>query len=203
MAQGFFLWRKDLFDILAAQNAFAKLLDIEYEFILGRKNKNITLNVEFQKSHFFHIAGLQHLTDLPRLKLAAEKIYNLLESGGISAGYIESSRNYDSIKERISLLPKLEQIFDSNDTIFKYNAALQAFSVIEAEFLLKNEIEKMPIFTFLSKEKNGKYFCKSFFPDNRKDYSDGQTKWTVLFKKKLVKSENKETVLYRHRNFKI
>ena len=44
MAQGFFLWRKDLFDILAAQNAFAKLLDIEYEFILGRKNKNITMD---------------------------------------------------------------------------------------------------------------------------------------------------------------
>ena len=35
---------KELPDILAAQNAFAKLLDIEYEFILGRKNKNITMD---------------------------------------------------------------------------------------------------------------------------------------------------------------
>jgi len=192
---------KKLPDILTAQNAFKNLLDIEYEFVLGRKNKNVSLKVEFHKAHFFHIAGLQHLTDLPRLKLLTESVYNLLESGGISASYIESSRNYDSIKERISLLPKLEQIFDSNDTVFKYNPALQAFSVIQAEFLLKNEIEKMPIFVFLSKNKNGKYFCKSFFPDKRKDYSEGQTKWTVLFKKKILKSENKETVLHRHRNF--
>ena len=97
---------KILPDIHTAQNAFAKLLDIEYEFILGRKNKNITLNVEFQKAHFFHIAGLQHLTDLPRLKLSTEAIYNLLENGGISASYIESSRNYDSIKNGLRFYRK-------------------------------------------------------------------------------------------------
>ena len=91
--------------------------------------------------------------------------------------------------------------FDSNDTIFKYNPALQAFSVIEADFLLKNEIDSVPIFAFLSKDKCGKYFCRSFFPDLKKDYAEWQTKWTVLFKKKIVKSENREIILYRHRNF--
>ena len=76
------------------------MLDLEYEFILGRKNKNIKLSVEFQKRHFFHLAGLQYLKDLPRIAFSTEMIYEQLESGEISSNYIESSINYDSIKSR-------------------------------------------------------------------------------------------------------
>ena len=144
MVQGFFFCGGIMANIIDAQNAFSKLLDIE----------------------------------------------------------IESSQNYNYIKDRVIHLPFLEQIFDSNDTIFKYNPALQAFSVIEADFLLKNAINQIPVFVFLSKDKNEKYFCKSFFTDTKKDYAERQTKWTVLFKKKIIKSSNTETVLYKHKNFK-
>lgn len=188
-------------NIIDAQNAFSKLLDVEYEFILGRKGKSVTLRVEFQKYHFFHIVGLQYLRDLPKLAISAEDVYNQIEAGQLSASYIESSRNYDYIKSRINYLSYIEQIFDSNDTVFKYNPALQVFSIIEADFLLKNEINQMPIFVFLSKGKNEKFFCKSFFPETKKDYAERQTRWTVLFKKKIVKSTNTETVLYKHKNF--
>ena len=190
-------------NIVDAQNAFAKLLDIEYQFVLGRKDKTVSLTIEFQKYHFFHLAGLQYLKDLPRLKIPAEEVYNQIESGQVSVNYIESSNNYNYIKGRIEYLPSLEYIFDSNDTIFKYNPELQAFSVIEADFLLRNEINKVPIFVFLSKGKNEKYFCKTFFPQGKKDYTERQTKWTVLFKKKIVKSTNTETVLYKNKNFEI
>lgn len=190
-------------NISDAQNTFSKLLDIEYEFILGRKGKSVVLRVEFQKLHFFHLAGLQYLRDLPRLAIPAEEVYNQLESGQLPVSYIESSQNYDFIKGRIDYLIYLEQIFDSNDTIFKYNPVLQAFSVIEADFLMKNEINQIPVFVFLSKGKNEKFFCKSFFPESKKDYSERQTKWTVLFKKKIVKSTNTETVLFKNKNFEI
>lgn len=190
-------------NIVDAQKSFSKLLDIEYQFVLGRKDKNISFSIEFQKYHFFHIAGLQYLRDLPRLAVSAEEVYNQLELGHLPISYIESSKNYNYIKGRIDYLPRLEYIFDSNDTIFKYNPVLQAFSVIEADFLLRNEINKIPIFVFLSKGKNEKYFCKSFFPQEKKDYAERQTKWTVLFKKKIVKSINTESILYEHKNFKI
>ena len=188
-------------NILVAQNAFSKLLDIEYEFVLGRKNKSVSLVIEFQKFHFFHIAGLQHLRDLPKLAISAEEVYNQIETGQLSVDYIESSKDYASISRRITYLPMLEQIFDSNDTIFKYNPALQAFSVIEADFLLKNTLDKIPVFVFLSKGKNQKYFCRSFFSDTKKDYAERQTKWTVLFKKKIIKPENKQIVLFKHKSF--
>lgn len=190
-------------NILDAQKAFSKLLDIEYQFVLGRKDKTVTLTIEFQKYHFFHLAGLQYLKDLPGLFIPAEKVYNQIESGQLPVSYIESSNNYNYVKGRVEYLPSLEYIFNSNDTIFKYNPELQAFSVIEADFLLRNEINKVPIFVFLSKDKNEKYFCKTFFPQEKKDYTERQTKWTVLFKKKIVKSTNTETVLYKNKNFEI
>ena len=190
-------------NILDAQKAFSKLFDIEYQFVLGRKDKTISLTIEFQKYHFFHLAGLQYLKDLSRLFIPAEGVYNQIESGQLPVSYIESSNNYDYIKGRVEYLPTLEYIFDSNDTIFKYNPELQAFSVIEADFLLRNEINKVPIFVFLSKDKNKKYFCKTFFPQGKKDYTERQTKWTVLFKKKIVKSTNTETVLYKNKNFEV
>lgn len=190
-------------NILDAQKAFSKLLDIEYQFVLGRKDKTVSLTIEFQKYHFFHLAGLQYLKDLSRLFIPAEGVYNQIESGQLPVSYIESSNNYDYIKGRVEYLPTLEYIFDSNDTIFKYNPELQAFSVIEADFLLRNEINKVPIFVFLSKDKNEKYFCKTFFPQGKKNYTERQTKWTVLFKKKIVKSTNTETVLYMNKNFEM
>lgn len=188
-------------DIYTALSAFKNLLDFEYEFVLGRKNKTVTLIVEFQKLHFFHIAGLQHLKDLPRLAVSTDKVFDMLEAGTLSVNYIESSIYYDLISDRVDYLPCLEQIFDSNDTIFKYNPSLQAFSVIEADFLMKNVIKQVNVFTFLSKDKNGKYFCRSFFPDMKKDYSENQTNWTVLLKKKICKSTGVVNELYRHRNY--
>lgn len=197
MAQSFFiLKRRNLADIINALNSFERLLDLEYQFVLGRKNKLITLTVEFQKLHFFHLAGLQYLKDLPRLAFSAESIFEQLKTGEISYTYIESSRNYAFIKKRIEHLPRLEEVFDSNDTIFRYNSSLQAFSVIESDFLMKNTTKSTNLFTFLSKGKNGKYFCKSFFSDDKKDYSERQTRWTVLLKKKIHKSAKIEEILY-------
>ena len=94
-------------------------------------------------------------------------------------------------------------IFESNKTVFRYNSALQVFSLIEADFLLKTDVKNRNVFTFLKKDKNGKYFCKSFFPQLDKDYSEKQAVWTVLLKKKITKSTGTEQLLYCHPNYKI
>ena len=62
---------------------------------------------------------------------------------------------------------------------------------------MKNEVKSRNVFIFLSQDKStGKYFCRSFFPQTDKDYSIGQTNWTLLYKKKIQKSTGIETVLY-------
>ena len=185
-------------DILTAAKSYTNLLDIEYQIILGKKNKNITFSIFFEEVHFFHLSGLQYLKDLSRvLTESREQIFRKILRGTLTVQQIESSQYYSEIKDRIEYLAFLEQIIDSNRTIFKYNPKLEAFSAIQADFLLKNEVQTRNVFAFLSQEKsNGKYFCRSFFPQIDKDYSIGQTNWTLLYKKKIQKSTGQETVLY-------
>ncbi len=124
-------------------------------------------------------------------------LFQKILHGTITANEIESSQYYQKINDRIEYLAFLEQIMDSNKTVFKYNPQIQTFSVIQSDFLLKNEINARNVFTFLSLDKSsGKYFCRSFFPQTDKDYSKNQTNWTLLYKKKIKKSTNEGITLY-------
>ena len=198
MARGFFFfWGNIMGDILKSARAYEKLLDVEYQFILGRKNKIITLAVSFDAMNFFHLAGFQYLADMPDiLRSRRDIIFNKLLNGIITPKQISLSKFYNQIKDRIEYLEFLEEVFDSNKTIFKYNSQTRAFSMIESEFLMKTEVNSRNVFTFLSEDKsNGKYFCRSFFPQTDRDYSLGQTNWALLYKKKIHKSTGKEFVL--------
>ena len=199
---GLFLLGEPMTDILQAAQAYKQLLDVEYQILLGKKNTNITLSVTFDETHFFHLAGLQYLKDRARhFNESRNSIFRKILKGSISKTQLESSQFYPQIKSRIECLAFLEQIMDSNKTIFKYNPKLESFSAIQADFLLKNEIQARNIFTFLSEDKSsGKYFCRSFFSQTDKDYSIGQTNWTLLYKKKIHKSTGEEYVLHDRLN---
>jgi len=107
-----FLFGETMADILLAARSYAKLLDVEYHI----------LSINFEKLHFYHLAGLHYLKDLA-----------------------------DALKGDRGIV--FEKIL------------------------------------------NGKYFCRSFFPQMDKDYSLGHTNWTVLYKKKINKSEHTECIL--------
>ena len=95
------------------------------------------------------------------------------------------------------LLPLLESMLDSNDTIFKYNRKRNIYSVIKADYIMKNKMEERDVFLFLAQNgEGGKYFCRSFFPENKMDYTKNQASWTLLYKKKITLSTGKEEILY-------
>ena len=184
-------------NILDAVKVFNKLLDIEYEIILAKKDKKVQLNVVFQKEHCHHLLGLHYLTDRESLNKDRAMIFDKILSGKITANFIESSQFYSKIKDRVHYLAQLESIFDSNDTVFKYDEKENILtSQITGEYLMKNIVESRNIFTFLDKTKDGKYYCRSFFPQSFKDYSYRQKNWTVLSKKKIFKKFGEAIVLY-------
>ena len=152
-------------DITDCINAFVPLLHTEYEIILGRKGVAVTIRLAFDKKDCFHLMGLQYLKDYPELNRDRGKIFDELAEGIISVDKLEASVFYHKIKERINFLPLLEDILDSNDTIFRYNKKANIYSVIDADYLLKNNMESRNIFLFLSKKKDDTYFCISFFPE--------------------------------------
>ena len=49
---------------------------------------------------------------------------------------------------------------------------------------MKNNIEERNLYLFLACGADKKYFCKSFFPEEKTDYTRNQASWTMLYKKK-------------------
>lgn len=177
--------------------AFGKLLDKEYHLVLGRKNISVSLEINFDKKECFHLMGLQYLTDRPELVHDRGKIFDAISEHRITAEHLQSSDLYYKIADRVDMLPLLESMIDSNDTIFKYNRKRNAYSVIKADYIMKNKMEERNIFLFLAENgEDGKYFCRSFFPEKRMDYTKNQASWTLLYKKKITLSTGKEEVLY-------
>ena len=183
--------------------AFSRLLDKEYHLVLGRKNVSVSLQINFDKKECFHLMGLQYLTDRPELVHNREKIFDALYKHQITAEHLQSSDLYYKIADRVDILPLLECIMDSNDTIFKYNRKLNTYSVIKADYIMKNQVEGKNIFLFLAKgNEEGRYFCRSFFPQNKMDYTKNQALWTLLYKKKITISSGKEEILYNRLKYK-
>lgn len=184
-------------NIIDAVKVFSKLLDIEYEIILAKKNKKVQLNVVFQKEHCHHLLGLQYLEDREALNKDRAMIFDKILSGQITPDFIESSQFYPKIKERVHYLSMLESIFDDNGTIFKYDEKENILtSQIKGDYLMSNSVDSRNIFTFLSKNDDEMYYCRSFFPQTFKDYSYRQKKWTVILKKKIFKKFGESIVLY-------
>ena len=183
-------------NILDCVNAFEALLDTRYKLVLGRKGVAVSLCVEFDKKDCYHLVGLQYLKDRPELSRDRGKVFDEIISGKISLEKIESSVFYEHIRERIEYLPYLEELFDNNDTIFKYNQRTNSFSLIQADYLMKNRIHEKNIFIFLSENTEGKFFCRSFFSERVKDYTKNQISWKLLYKEKIKKSTSEIVVLY-------
>lgn len=182
--------------VLDCVTSFIHLLSTEYEIILGRKSVAVKLIITFDKKDCFHLMGLQYLTDRPELRRDRGKVFDDIKNGIIKKEQIESSDFYHKIQDRVHFLPLLEQILDSNDTIFKYNKKANVYSMIEADYLMKNCIENRNLFLFLSNSKGNHYFCRSFFPQEKMDYTKKQASWTLLYKKKKNLRDGTECILY-------
>lgn len=101
------------------------------------------------------------------------------------------------IENRFVPLSHIEQIFDDNKLIFRYNEKRQQFSLIEADYLLSTPFSGNDIHIFLEKkEDSGLYFCRSFFPKEQKDYTVGQPRFTLLFKEKITVSTGEKIIQY-------
>ena len=166
--------------------AFEKILDIQYRMIVGRKGKAVELLVGFSMLDFHHLMGLGKLKDLRLATMNRETVFKEIMSGKISYEVIAKSRYIHLIENRFQPLMHIEQLFDDNRLVFRYNPKLNQFSLIEANYLLTSPYEENDIYIFLAKNKEAnRYFCRSFFPKEQKDYTKGQAVYTLLYKEKI------------------
>ena len=58
--------------------------------------------------------------------------------------------------------------------------------MIEADYLMKNHMDGKNLFLFLSNARDDSYFCRSFFPEEKMDYTKNQASWTLYIRKKEI-----------------
>ena len=177
--------------------AFEHLLDIKYHIIIGRKGKMTELNLLFEPTEFHHLIGLHKLHDLRLARGNREKVFSQILAGNISIEDLKKSRYFSIIQKRLKPLGQIENLLDSNRLVFRYNAKLQSFSLIEAEYLLSTPYESTDIYIFLDQRPEpNSFFCRSFFPEEEKDYTKGQAIYTMLKKEKITRSTGDILIQY-------
>ena len=169
--------------------AFQRLINTQYEIIIGRKGQLSKIIIDFSETEFVHLAGLHKLVDNDFLRTASrKKVFDYALRGKISYDTLTKSENFDFVKERIEYFEFLEDMLDSNSIVFRYNENRNVFSLIKADYLLQSEHIGRDIYIFLDKLENSEvHFCRSFFPKGDKDFTVGQAKFTMLYKRKINK----------------
>ena len=189
--------QQDFDKLRNAAERFSALFDTRYHIIIGRKGKAVELTVEFSAVDFHHLMGLGKLKDLRIASQNRESVFANILNGSITYSSICKSRYIEQIENRFSPLSHIEQLFDDNRIIFRYHKKKNSFSLIEADFLLSTPFSGNDIYIFIKeKDAAGRFFCRSFFPKEKKDYTAGQPQFTLLLKEKITVSTGARLVQY-------
>lgn len=178
--------------------AFRRLMNYQYVIKLGRKGQIYNFVIDFQNQDFFHLIGLQKLTDLRFLKRSSEYIFNNCLKGNLTYPMLKKSKYFTELGYRFDCFNLLENILDNNELIFKCNInSMRIYSTIRADYLLQNKKDDLNFYIFTEQRTNSDtQFCKSFFENSEKDYSKGQTKMTLLYKEKINKTTGESKIQF-------
>lgn len=178
--------------------AYRNLLSTQYNIIMGRKGKKHNISLVFEKEHFQHLIGLHKIVDNDFLRSSNRaKIYDSVLDGTITYDVISKSPYFKEMRNRIELFCELENLLDSENIIYNFNEKNAGFSLIKAKYLVNSRLDSKEIYIFIDKIKDDeKYFCRSFFPKEEKDYTKGQTKLTLLYKEKVNLYTNEKIIQY-------
>lgn len=178
--------------------SFSKLFHIKYKIILGRRGNAYEIVIGFEPFDFPHLIGLHKLTDIINGHFSNESMFAKCLSGEITCDRISRSVNFSQLGNRFEYFDRIEEMLDSNDTIYKCNEqTLRQFSQIKADYQLKNNCDELTFYLFLQQRKmDNTFFCKSFINDDVTDYTYRQTKMTLLYKEKINTTTGETTVQY-------
>lgn len=180
--------------------AFDRLTQYHYHFVIGRKGQTLKFAVSFDRSDFHHLAGLHKLKDNVRLQTGQRStIFQDILDGKYPLERIKHSVYFSEMEQRLIPLAHLEEFMDSNEIIFRYNEKANRFSAIQADYLLQNDVEQLPVYVFLAHRTGQEtYVCRTLFPKIDKDYTVGQPKYTLLQKEKCNLITGEIIVQYDH-----
>ena len=191
--------------ILECAKNFEKLLDISYECVVSKSRKAQRFVIDFKPTDFYHLAGLQYLTDIDigrnRSKILTDILNGKVTDKELSKSAMfkrmETSR-FD-IPSRIRALRYLEDYIDANNYIYIYSLKNEYStpSLINADYVIKSSsrVSRKEAYIFLRKrQETDNYLVVSFFVKGNERYGGQNLYWLS----KTKKTGDEVKVLYRH-----
>ncbi len=165
---------------------FEHLIPYQYHIVIGRKGKLLEFTISFEPPDFHHLAGLHKLRDNVRFQTGKRAdIMKEILTCRLTLSHAQQSIYFPQMEPRLLPLSMLESYLDSNQIIFRYNSKANNFSSIQADYLLQNNQKDIPIYLFLTKRSGqNTHVCRTLFPQDKKDYTQGQPRYTLLKKEK-------------------
>lgn len=196
-------WRMNMSDILYdAAIEYKKLEKTIYRIIVGRKGHLYPIILHFPPESFFHLAGLQHLTDLTYPSTNRERIYKEILKKNFTISNIEKSIFYEKwfIEERLNSFTYLKDMIEGDSITYLINAKRYiAYTTIKADYLCEHKGNPDILYLFLVMERHQPIFkneCKgcSLFKKHDYDYTNGTAKTATLLIEKEEKGKEKVTI---------
>ena len=188
---------------------FKKLQNCKYQFVVSKKRKTRKIVLNFLESDFFHLAGLQYLTDISIPKNRKDILKNIVEKRKITdlmlqkSQFFTNSQTNKNIKSRIEELRFLEEYLDTDNYIRIYSIRNLKYlsSNINAEYIIESRLggAKYSVYIFLRerKEMPGTYGVVSFFKKEKVTYGGDNLYW--LLKEKIC--DGYALTLYKHPDY--
>lgn len=177
---------------------FERLTGCQYRFTLGRKGKLKEIILGFGEPDFHHLVGLHKLRDISIARKNRQTVFRDILAGRITYQAIEKSIFVDESRLRLEAFQFIEDLLDGEQLVFRFNKKVLPYSSIDGKFLMKmGDGNAFSIsFLFIDKEDCGNYFCRSFFPMERTDYTKNQMQYTLLKKEKIYLDSGKIIIQY-------
>ena len=188
-------------DLQECAFAFSRLFDFRYRIIIGRKQIQREIILQFSPSEFHHLIGLHYLKDLDYfMKTDKNTIFSDILEGRKCLKDVHKSFYYESIADRIREFSKIiSDLFDVSKIVFKYVNPVYLGSNLQAEYLIKCVSHTGTIsFLFLDKDEENQetHFCRSFFVYSIRDYSKNQSSFIVIYIEKTnLQTQEVEIIL--------
>lgn len=194
--------------IYEAAAKYVALEQFEYEFILSHNRRKKRIRVNFKDEDFFHLTGIQYLTDIDIPRNKKKLLDAILFKKIISDEVLQKSQFFHypkhdkDIKSRITELRFLEEYLDNNNMIRIFTTRNQKglCSQINAEYIIESRLlgSTSTVYIFLKqREDDPEYYCViSFFKKDRITYGGDILYW--MQKKKIRIHDRSDKILFQH-----
>lgn len=162
---------------------YEKLLN--YTFILKFKKidakKEHTIEIAFLQENFFHLIGLEYLTDIKMfLRGSKSSVYRRIVKQERLRNRIMNSQYFSEISERVNNIANLQNILNKMTKIHYY--VRPYWTDIEADYVIQNVDHNKKSYLFIKCKEDGYYIGCSTIKDQR-NFITGNRTYTTTYKR--------------------